>query len=80
MVKMKLRIFQLILLKMMIFIINKNSGLTVHPGAGQKDQTLINGILHIEKSKERSDGLVHRLDKDTSGLMVLAKSLKSHEF
>ena len=31
------------------FIINKNSGLTVHPGAGQKDQTLINGILHVRK-------------------------------
>ena len=62
------------------FIINKNSGLTVHPGAGQKDQTLINGILHIRKEQREIPryGLVHRLDKDTSGLMVLAKSLKSH--
>ena len=62
------------------FIINKNSGLTVHPGAGQKDQTLINGILHIRKEQREIPryGLVHRLDKDTSGLMVLAKNLKSH--
>ena len=62
------------------FIINKNSGLTVHPGAGQKDQTLINAILHIRKEQREIPryGLVHRLDKDTSGLMVLAKSLKSH--
>ena len=62
------------------FIINKNSGLTVHPGAGQKDQTLINGILHIRKEQREIPryGLVHRLDKDTSGLMVLAKRLKSH--
>ena len=62
------------------FIINKNSGLTVHPGAGQKDQTLINGILHIRKEQREIPryGLVHRLDKDTSGLMVLAKNLKAH--
>ena len=62
------------------FVINKKSGLTVHPGAGQKDQTLINGILHIrgEQRDIPRYGLVHRLDKDTSGLMVLAKNLKSH--
>ena len=62
------------------FIINKQSGLTVHPGAGQKDQTLVNGILHIRKEQRDIPryGIVHRLDKDTSGLMVLAKSLKAH--
>ena len=62
------------------FIINKQSGLTVHPGAGQKDQTLVNGILHIRKEQRDIPryGLVHRLDKDTSGLMVLAKSLRAH--
>ena len=62
------------------FVINKQSGLTVHPGAGQKDQTLVNGILQIRKEQRDIPryGLVHRLDKDTSGLMVLAKSLKAH--
>jgi len=62
------------------FVINKNSGLTVHPGAGQKDNTLINGILNIRKEQRDIPryGLVHRLDKDTSGLMLVAKNLKSH--
>jgi 23S rRNA pseudouridine1911/1915/1917 synthase len=52
----------------------------VHPGAGQKDATLINGLLHM-KPKQRElprYGLVHRLDKDTSGLMLLAKTIQSH--
>ena len=62
------------------FVINKDSGLTVHPGAGQKDNTLINGILHIRKEQRDIPryGLVHRLDKDTSGLMLIAKNLKAH--
>ena len=62
------------------FVINKHSGLTVHPGAGQKDNTLINAILYIRKEQRDIPryGLVHRLDKDTSGLMVLAKNIKSH--
>ena len=61
-------------------VINKQAGLTVHPGAGQKDATLINGLLHM-KPKQRElprYGLVHRLDKDTSGLMLLAKTIQSH--
>ena len=63
-----------------IMVINKQAGLTVHPGAGQKNSTLINGLLHI-RPKQRDlprYGVVHRLDKDTSGLMVLAKTIKSH--
>ena len=61
-------------------IINKQANLTVHPGAGQKDGTLINGLLY-KYPKQRDIpryGVVHRLDKDTSGLMVVARSLKAH--
>ena len=62
------------------YIINKQGGLTVHPGAGQKNGTLINGLLNIEPKQKNLPryGVVHRLDKDTSGLMVLAKNLESH--
>ena len=58
------------------YIINKQAGLTVHPGAGQKDNTLLNGLLHLNKKAcELSRcGIVHRLDKETSGLMVVAKN------
>ena len=61
-------------------IINKQANLTVHPGAGQKDGTLINGLLY-RYPKQRDIpryGVVHRLDKDTSGLMVIATSLRAH--
>ena len=61
-------------------IINKQAGLTVHPGAGQKDLTLINGLLYLKPEQRELPryGLVHRLDKDTSGLMLLAKTIQSH--
>ena len=61
-------------------IIDKHAGLTVHPGAGQKDSTLINGLLHMypEQRKIPRYGVVHRLDKDTSGLMIIARTLESH--
>ena len=62
------------------YIINKQAGLTVHPGAGQKDSTLINGLLYLKPEQRELPryGLVHRLDKDTSGLMLLAKTIQSH--
>ena len=62
------------------YIINKQAGLTVHPGAGQKDSTLINGLLFLKPEQRELPryGLVHRLDKDTSGLMLLAKTIQSH--
>ncbi len=62
------------------FVIDKQAGLTVHPGAGQKDSTLINGMLYLRPKQRELPryGLVHRLDKDTSGLMLLAKSIQSH--
>jgi 23S rRNA pseudouridine1911/1915/1917 synthase len=63
-----------------ILVINKPVGLVVHPGAGNQNGTLLNALLHhvphIEKLPRA--GIVHRLDKDTSGLMVVAKTLPAH--
>ena len=56
-----------------ILIVNKPSGLTVHPGAGNKDNTLVNGLIYLYKDSlsdvngKVRPGIVHRLDKDTSG-------------
>ena len=70
-----------------LLVINKPFGLTVHPGAGNLNNTLVNGLLALERrgkislSNERGLdrlGIVHRLDKDTSGLMIVAKHNKSH--
>ena len=57
-------------------IVNKTSDLVVHPGAGNKTNTLLNGLLFEfpELKKLPRGGIVHRLDKDTSGLMVIAKN------
>ncbi|MBE6156905.1 MAG: RluA family pseudouridine synthase [Firmicutes bacterium] len=67
-----------------IMVINKPSGLVVHPGNGNTNNTLVNGLMYY--TNELSDlggnervGIVHRLDKDTSGLMLVAKSNKAHE-
>jgi 23S rRNA pseudouridine1911/1915/1917 synthase len=59
-----------------MLVINKPAGLVVHPGAGNPDQTLLNGLLHRfpESRALPRAGIVHRLDKDTSGLMVVAKT------
>ena len=63
-----------------IAIINKPAGLTVHPGAGQKDNTLQNALLFRfpQTAKVPRAGIVHRLDKDTSGVLVVALDLVSH--
>ena len=63
-----------------IIIINKPAGLVVHPGAGNWSGTLVNGLLHHDRSLEMLPraGIVHRLDKDTTGLMVVAKTLDAH--
>lgn len=60
-----------------LLVINKPAGLVVHPAAGNPDGTLLNGLLHHCASLEKIPraGIVHRLDKDTSGLMVVAKTL-----
>ncbi len=57
-----------------ILVLNKPAGLVVHPGAGNPDGTLVNGLLHHDNSLSALPraGIVHRLDKDTSGLMVVA--------
>lgn len=68
-----------------LVVINKPAGISVHPGAGIKSGTLVNALLH--KCKNLSGiggkirpGIVHRLDKDTSGIMVVAKNDLSHNF
>ncbi|QIL21407.1 23S rRNA pseudouridine(1911/1915/1917) synthase RluD [Thermomonas sp. HDW16] len=63
-----------------VFVINKPAGLVVHPGAGNPDGTLVNALLHRDPSLELLPraGIVHRLDKDTSGVMVVARNLPAH--
>lgn len=64
-----------------ILVVNKPVGMVVHPAAGHLSGTLQNGLLfHDEKLHEvPRSGIVHRLDKDTSGLLVVAKTLKAHK-
>jgi 23S rRNA pseudouridine1911/1915/1917 synthase len=63
-----------------VFVINKPPGLVVHPGAGNADGTLQNALLHLDPKLAELPraGIVHRLDKDTSGLMVVARTIKAH--
>lgn len=63
-----------------IIVVNKQAGLVVHPAAGNYTGTLLNGILHHSSSNEQIPraGIVHRLDKDTTGLMVVAKTIEAH--
>ncbi|MDF1822510.1 MAG: 23S rRNA pseudouridine(1911/1915/1917) synthase RluD [Alcanivoracaceae bacterium] len=63
-----------------LLVINKPAGLVVHPAAGHHDGTLLNGLLHHAPSLEHLPraGIVHRLDRDTTGLMVVAKTLEAH--
>lgn len=64
-----------------IIVINKPAGLVVHPAAGNRSGTLQNGLLHRypELAAVPRAGLVHRLDKDTSGLLVVARNLRAHK-
>jgi 23S rRNA pseudouridine1911/1915/1917 synthase len=63
-----------------LLVLNKPAGLVVHPGAGNTQSTLLNALLHHAPSLQHLPraGIVHRLDKDTTGLMVVAKSLPAH--
>jgi 23S rRNA pseudouridine1911/1915/1917 synthase len=65
-----------------IIVINKPFGLVTHPGAGNWSGTLANALLHYDKNLSKLDraGIVHRLDKNTSGLMVVAKNIRSQIF
>ena len=64
-----------------IIVINKPSGLIVHPGAGNKNNTLVNGLINILQKNlsnlngEFRPGIVHRIDKDTSGLLLWQKTI-----
>lgn len=62
------------------FVINKPVGLVVHPAAGHQSGTLLNGLLALDQALEQLPraGIVHRLDKDTSGVMVVARTLTAH--
>ena len=68
-----------------LLIINKPSGIIMHPGAGNYDQTIVNALIHYNKDnlstigEKLRPGIVHRIDKDTSGLIVVAKNNESHE-
>src|SRR5690242_15806196 len=59
-----------------VLVINKPAGLVVHPAAGHPDQTLLNALLHHVPSVRDLPraGLIHRLDRDTSGLLIIAKT------
>tara|TARA_A100001011_G_scaffold292891_1_gene304674 strand:+ start:4507 stop:5463 length:957 start_codon:yes stop_codon:yes gene_type:complete len=62
-----------------LLVVNKSAGLVVHPGAGNSSGTLLNGLLFYAEclSEVPGGGLVHRLDKGTTGLMVVAKNLET---
>jgi 23S rRNA pseudouridine1911/1915/1917 synthase len=63
-----------------IIVVDKPAGLVVHPGSGNREGTLLNALLHHDRAlaKVPRAGIVHRLDKDTSGLMVVAKTPQAH--
>ena len=63
-----------------VIVVNKPAGLVVHPGAGNPRGTMVNALLHRDPKLAELPraGIVHRLDKDTSGLMVVARTLRAH--
>ena len=69
-----------------VLVINKPKGLVVHPAAGHQDDTLVNGLLFAMGDDlsgingELRPGIVHRIDKDTSGLLAVAKNDRAHTF
>ena len=68
-----------------LLVIDKPAGIIMHPGAGNYDKTIVNALIHYCKDNlssigdELRPGIVHRIDKDTSGLVVIAKNNYSHE-
>ena len=68
-----------------LLIINKPAGIVMHPGAGNYDNTIVNALMHYNKNSlssigdELRPGIVHRIDKDTSGLIVISKNNEAHE-
>ncbi|NNF17082.1 MAG: 23S rRNA pseudouridine(1911/1915/1917) synthase RluD [Gammaproteobacteria bacterium] len=63
-----------------LLVVNKPAGLVVHPGAGNPSGTLVNGLLHYDPALADLPraGLIHRLDKDTSGVLVVARTIAAH--
>lgn len=63
-----------------LLVLNKPAGMVVHPGAGNREHTLVNALLHHAPSLHHLPraGIIHRLDKDTTGLLVVAKTLIAH--
>jgi 23S rRNA pseudouridine1911/1915/1917 synthase len=68
-----------------LLVINKAAGIIMHPGAGNYNQTIVNALIHYDKDSlstigdELRPGIVHRIDKNTSGLVVIAKNNETHE-
>ena len=68
-----------------LLVINKPAGIIMHPGAGNYDKTLVNALINYNKNSlsnigdELRPGIVHRIDKNTSGLVVIAKNNETHE-
>jgi len=68
-----------------LLVIDKPAGIIMHPGAGNYDETIVNALMHYNKDTlstigdEHRPGIVHRIDKDTSGLVVIAKNNETHE-
>ncbi|MBD3284679.1 RluA family pseudouridine synthase [Candidatus Uhrbacteria bacterium] len=79
--------FQILYEDRYVIVVDKPQGLVVHPGEGHYHGTLVSGILHHCRSiadgfapESVRPGIVHRLDKDTSGVIVVAKDARSHEY
>jgi 23S rRNA pseudouridine1911/1915/1917 synthase len=68
-----------------LLVINKPAGIIMHPGAGNYDKTIVNALMYYDKNSlstigdELRPGIVHRIDKNTSGLVVIAKNNETHE-
>jgi len=68
-----------------LIVLNKPAGVVMHPGAGNYDKTIVNALIHHDKNSlsniggQLRPGIVHRIDKNTSGLIVIAKNNQTHE-
>ncbi len=68
-----------------LIVLNKPAGIVMHPGAGNYDNTIVNALINYDKNSlsnigdELRPGIVHRIDKNTSGLIVIAKNNQAHE-
>ena len=68
-----------------IIVLNKPAGIVIHPGAGNFDKTIVNALMYYDKNSlsniggELRPGIVHRIDKNTSGLILIAKNNETHE-